>query len=78
MARIRYIGDEDKTDAFGRDWIKGTWVTPRDLDDAALATLAQNPQFEVTGVAVVEPEPDEKDASPEDAPHADAADSPSA
>ena len=45
--RVRYIGQDDRTETFGRTFTRGRWMDCSALDDHARETLAQNPQFEV-------------------------------
>ncbi len=47
--RIRYIGDEKKTVAFEKTWVRSLWGNLEGLEEEAVAILAQNPVFEVEG-----------------------------
>ena len=49
MARIRYVGADPKTNAFGVEFTQFEWVTDPTIADGELAILSTNPQFEFEG-----------------------------
>ena len=74
MAKIRYVGAELSTEAFGKTFLAAEWTDDSGLDADALAILSQNPQFVVTegkNKAKAAPEPEaapEPPAAPEPEP----------
>ncbi|HZK99412.1 MAG TPA: hypothetical protein VFC47_05900 [Caulobacteraceae bacterium] len=48
MPRIRYIGTEEGVIVFGMEFPPGEWAEVSSIADAHVATLDQNPWFEVS------------------------------
>jgi hypothetical protein len=63
-AKIRYIGEEKTTRAFGKTWVRSLWNDKHALPDEHVDILAQNPRFQV--VKEGEPEPKDLEPKPED------------
>ncbi len=67
--RVRYIGAEASTQAFGKTFHCAQWVSIAAMDPAVQATLAENPQFEVEPVIegqIVDPAPQSLEPAIED------------
>ena len=59
MAKVRYIGEGDSTEAFEITFVKGADWDESDLKPEVFAILSKNPQFKCTGevVGVAAPPP---------------------
>ncbi len=63
--RVRYIGEDHRTTAFGHEFKRGRWERRRDLTTAQVLSLLHNPVFEVEAARLPAAEPE---ATPEPAP----------